>query len=747
MNKISLTLIILLFAGFFMQAAPARRGNITLYQPNGYAFSAVLRGDEFAHILTTKDGSAIIQDSDGYYSYAWFNSQGEKFSSGVHVGQTASSDVLIESRQIPYHKFRENAAALRLQRFAESGDTPLLKRVMKKVVGYDVMPVSETEDVITKHGLVILAEFSDVPFTYTQSDFQALLTQSGYSVNGATGSAKEYFDDQFNGMWEFEFTVSPVVTLDKKRSYYGGNDSKGNDANPAEMVYDACKAASSYVDFSVFDEDGDGEVDNVFVFFAGGDEAEGDDDDCIWSHSWTLRSGYGSTLTLNGVTVNTYACTSELTLISVTHSGKTYQINGIGTFCHEYSLSFCLPDVFVSEFASPTVSAEAAGMWYTTALMDGGNYNNAGMTPPYMNAVEREYLGINEPLELTEGDYCLEPINVGGVYYRLDTDTEGEYYLFECRATSGWDAYINDGAQAGGLMIYHIDKSSERQIYSPTYGRDTAPVNRWSYYNEVNANPEHQCADLIEADGRSDQITDEYYLRYSDKAGLFFPAGGSAFTPETTPAFSFWSGEYSTFSITDIYMDGENVCFSVIGSEDVNTPVATDISAVLFQDAAIITWTNDQLASRKAYVAFAGQDDYEEISADEECVYAIVLDYLTPATTYEIEIWFQSYGTNAAQRVSFSFTTEAMPTENAYPYIDFGGVTLESGAIASGSKIPLRVRNCPEAVDVAWTLGSVKIAVASDGYYTVSSGGTLKATITYSDGTKEVITRRITVSN
>ena len=66
-------------------AAPARRGPITLRQPDGYSFTAVLRGDEFGHILKTMDGCAIIQDEDGYYCYAVFDADGSRHSSGQAV--------------------------------------------------------------------------------------------------------------------------------------------------------------------------------------------------------------------------------------------------------------------------------------------------------------------------------------------------------------------------------------------------------------------------------------------------------------------------------------------------------------------------------------------------------------------------------------------------------------------------------------------------------------------------------------
>ena len=157
-----------------------------------------------------------------------------------------------------------------------------------------------------------------------------MLTREGYSANGATGSAREYFNQQFNGKYEFSFDVTDIVTVSNSRSYYGGNDANGDDLRPHKMVMEACELVDSKVDFSKYDQDGDGEVDNVFVFFAGLDEDAGASEDHIWSHAWYIKDGAGRNLELDGVLINRYACASEL-------EGSSYQesyMTGIGTFCH-----------------------------------------------------------------------------------------------------------------------------------------------------------------------------------------------------------------------------------------------------------------------------------------------------------------------------------------------------------------------------------------------------------------------------
>ena len=68
--------------------------------------------------------------------------------------------------------------------------------------------------------------------------------------------------------------------------YYGGNTSSGDDSNPQQMIIDACNLANADVNFADYDTDGEGCVDNVFVYYDGTTEAEGGHSDTVWPHGW-----------------------------------------------------------------------------------------------------------------------------------------------------------------------------------------------------------------------------------------------------------------------------------------------------------------------------------------------------------------------------------------------------------------------------------------------------------------------------
>ena len=209
------------------------------------------------------------------------------------------------------------------------------------------------------------------------------------------------------------------------------------DKDPARMIVEACQAADDKIDFSLYDDDNDGEIDNVFIFFAGGDEAEGAGEECIWSHSWYILEGAEINVQLDGKQLDRYACSSELKMID----GIGYMdeaITGIGTFCHEYSHTLGLADLYDTDYEGS--GGESAGVWIWTSLMDGGNQNNFGNTPPYYNAIEREMVGLCEPIRITsDGSYSLGPLDKTNTVYRIDTDHEDEYYLLECRSGKGWE--------------------------------------------------------------------------------------------------------------------------------------------------------------------------------------------------------------------------------------------------------------------------------------------------------------------
>lgn len=724
-------------------AGPAHRGPVFFSQPDGYVFEGRMAGDEFYKIITTVQGNAIIKEADGWWYYAKYNADGEKVSTGWKVGADIPQETASASIDIPYRKLADNAVLKRGS--VRKEETPLIRRIMDSENG-----LTKAGSKKTKHGLVILVQFKDVSFQYTRDDFVNMLTQSGYSRNGAIGSAKEYFDEQFGHSVEFEFDVSSIVTLQHEMAYYGKNGKDGNDENPAQMVVDACRAVDSKINFSRYDDDGDGEVDNVFIFFAGGDEAWGAGDDCIWSHAWYVKSGAGMTLTLDGKLIDRYACTSEL---ARKEQGQTSSdiLAGIGTFCHEYSHTFGLPDLYDTDYEKS--GGFSGSLWGYTSIMDAGNQTNRGNTPPYFNAIEREILGISYPVTLKkDGGYELEPINREGKTYRIDSDTEDEYYLIECRSNERWDA----GIGGNGMLVYHIDKSTRDTGMSEAYHNTLRAIDRWTFANEVNSRPDHQCADLLEADLRNDSfsnIKDEAYLQaQSDIRGVFFPSNGTnSIMSEGSPGLIFWSGMSSEASITNIRFAGDDstILFNVIGFSGTEVPpVAQDITQEVFMDGAIIQFSSSRKYEGEATVIYGrtGQDtDTLTVKPYETGKYSVTLRNLQPnSKTYTVSIHFEINGV-VGDAAETHFMTKKKPSVD-WPFIFIGSSRVnEDGMIPVLTRIPLKLYNASGAAEVRWKFNGKKVTPEGDGYFQIKEDGQLKAYVTWPDGTEEVIMKEIKV--
>lgn len=725
--RIIITYICIIITALSSLASPARRGALVLTQPDGTTFRAFLQGDEFANIKTTYDGHAIIQDEDGWWCYAVYEDDGSRCSSGYRIGKEVPGSILSGSRNIPRSVISENGKA---------------KRLSINTIESDIRPsLTNFSTPARRNGIVILAQFKDIKFLHGKEDFQTMLMSDGYSLHGATGSAREYFEYQFNGRINFSFDVSEIVTLPAKREYYGKNDSRGNDSRPAEMISDACRlAAENGVDFSLYDSNNDGKVDNVFVFFAGEDEAEGADENSIWSHSWYLFSGADISLSLNGKMIDKYACTSEMTRIYDLVTGKLQKtrLSGIGTFCHEYSHTFGLPDLYDTDYESH--GGWAAGVWGSTSLMDSGNQNNDGNTPPNFNVIEREILGLTEPVVIdTDGRYSLSIIETGRTY-RINTDRKDEYYLLECRADNGiysiWDKYIG----GNGMLVYHIDKSA-------------SVIEKWEGQNTVNTKADHQCADLIEADGRSDSFTDymDFYAKTENIEGIFFPYNKTNSIPsQGTPGLNFWSGKKNKISITEIEKEAAGgISFNVLGFSEDSTPpsIKGDITYEAFCDGVILGFESDRPHVGNAFMNFGlvGEETIQIQAAPyENGKYAVLIEDLDPVKTYTVSIYFELNGIKGKSS-SVSFMTKKQPAVT-WPFISFGSAQRNSdGTFAEGTRIPLKINNSRDIINIVWSFND-EVVPSGDHYMTITEGGNLEAHIYMKDGCEEILTKEIRTS-
>ena len=303
-----------------------------------------------------------------------------------------------------------------------------------------------------KRGLLILVEYADNTFTSTtnpKEDYQKLMSSENYKESKNYGSVRDYFKAQSYGLFDFVLDVVGPVKLSQNMNYYGGNDRMGDDLHAGTMIWEACQAVDEEVDFSQYDWDGDGEVEQVFVLYAGFGEAQSYKANTVWPHAWSLLAAkeYESTIgscVFDGVTVDSYACGCELA-----GSRGTTQ-DGIGTICHEFSHCFGLPDLYCTDYGHQELTMDN---W---SLLDMGSYAGNGYTPVSYTAYERWFCGWLEPTELSAPQFVKDMSNIdenGDAYIVYNDNNPNEYYLLQNIQKEGW----NSAAGGHGMLVIHVD--------------------------------------------------------------------------------------------------------------------------------------------------------------------------------------------------------------------------------------------------------------------------------------------------
>ncbi|MDE6295774.1 MAG: M6 family metalloprotease domain-containing protein [Muribaculaceae bacterium] len=466
-------------------AKPAYRGPITHIQPDGTELTIYRSGDENHKELRDANGCQLYITEDGW---------ARRLDNGM----------------------------LSLRRAAEA-EEPTRKKFL-----FSGTPFPCEGD---PHALVILVEFQDRTFSMDDpNDFYTrMLNEEGFSDYGATGSARDFFVENSIGQFKPIFDVYGPVMLPRSMKYYGGNSLLGDDIRPYQALIDAAWILDKDLDFAQYDIDEDGQIDNVFIFYAGYGEADSPDYDAIWPHSADLDVfNIGREFYHDGKKLNRYGMTNE-----IDYSYR--RPDGIGTFVHEFSHVLGLPDEYCTNYSGSFTGG-------TYSVLDYGPYNNQGRTPPHYNIFQRYSLGWLTPIVPEPGSsgvYVLDPIHISNTGLMLPTDNENEFYLFENRQQVCCDRFI----PGHGMLVWHID-------FVQSVWDD----------NVVNNLHHHLHVDLVEADHRQSEST---------RAGDVFPGinGVTEFSSVSAPALRSWSNQPVGFDITMIEEVNDKIKFLLTAQE------------------------------------------------------------------------------------------------------------------------------------------------------------------------------------
>lgn len=640
MNKICGSVLLIAAMAFAKDTAfavPAKPGLLTMTQSDGTEINVRLVGDEHAHYYLSEDGYLLINDNDTFY-YGHTDAVGNIVCSDIVARPAAlrTSEARLFLENVDMDKVFE---AMKRRDAGKPSRAPRRSHVGLFETGFPSMGEQK--------GLVVLVEYTDVKFNLSDpyDYFNRMLNETGFNEYGGTGCAAEYFRECSMNKFRPQFDVYGPITLSHNMSYYGGNGYSGDDQNPQKMAIEACQQLDATVDFSEYDRDGDGYIDNVFVFYAGRGEASGGAANTVWPHAWNVTAAEYTPYIFDGVQLDRYACSNEW---------EGSRPDGVGTFIHEFSHVMGLPDLYATGYTN----AFTPGAW---SVLDYGPYNNDGCTPPLYSIYERYSLGWIEPTVLNgPATVSLNSIssNRGCI---IPTGDENEFFLIENRQQTGWDAYI----PGHGMLVWHVD-------YDPTV---------WER-NAVNNTASHQYVDIEEADG-----TQSEYSRSGDA----FPGTSrvTSFTDNTTPSMKTWAGRRLNLPITNITENGGTIRFDVAGGRPVIKPVtalnATDVTADSFtahwqasesaDSYSISVYMEEIISGSKIVTKYVDGYNLKDVGNRT----SVVVEGLLPLTEYHYVIYaVDRYGRSEASN-EIAVTTG----EPSFSYL--APVALEATAIESNS--------------------------------------------------------------
>ena len=515
-------LVLLLIAGLMaltVRAIPADPTPVTVTQPDGSSLTIKLHGDEFFHMTTTLDGYTVLKNAAGYYTYAVQQANGSLASSNL-IAHDASHRNAAERNALA-----GIAKGLSDKNTASTGARRLNSRnqAMRRVGADGRM------DYENFRGLIILINYTDKKFSMPNaSDFYDDMVNThdftGYDLNGRrvnmTGSVRDYFYDNSNQIFDPSFDVVGPVEVNFKCT-----DPKSTD-NAEPIFYAALQAADSLVNYSDYDTDGDGYVDMVFFLVAGlSANYGGNNEDYLWPHMYYL---YRAPMH-DGVGFGLYACSTE---IAGWEQSYYRDVNGIGTFCHEFGHVLGLPDLYDTDYEGGGGESRDPGEW---SVMAGGSGSNFGRNPVGYSLYERYALGFTQPNIISEtGTITMQPLDESNEGYRLNTGRDREFFLIENRQAGKWDRNL----PGHGMLIAHVDSTNQRI---------------WDY-NQVNCNPSHMCYDLLRASYRGGDSGSDPFPGTSNVTSI---------TNFSKPNLMSWDKRFSDLVFNDITEEGKTITFNV----------------------------------------------------------------------------------------------------------------------------------------------------------------------------------------
>ena len=570
MKKKTLLLMLTLLMSINSWGAKAFPGPYTFTQPDGTKLSVTLHGDEYFNYYTTLDGVILVREGDTFY-IAEISDDGDIKATNLlahNNGVRSAKEIALIQSQNKEKLFTGNA----------------IKRAIRKVpVSGNVTP-KYTPHKGSPNIVVILAQFQDVQFTVNDpvNAFDDIfnapsLKDYGNHNTSNIGSVKRYFKMMSNNEFTPNFKIVGPVTVSNNRKYYGGSNDNGSDEKADSLAIEAVdsvmKLGLEDLNSDEYDADNDGNVDLVYILYAGHMQNMGGPNESVWAKASTMKAH-----SIGTKKVRRYCVSGELL-----HPDASGYIASIGVICHEFSHCLGLPDLYVtSVYSEYYADNQEMELW---DLMDGGENLHNGWTPPAYNAWEKEAMGWPVDIqtlseESTSADISV-PTTDGGTAYRIVNPSDAnEYIMLENIKKEKWNSgcYIPDGIgkndYPGGILAYHM------KYPKSVVGMSDVPNCR--------KNP---ALAVIPADGllesqdlRGKTIdgvlrTDSTY-KASHKGDLFNNVNGLIISDDLNlPNYCWYSGSEIIEGYADRYKTNKSVSFAFEGNDKITINYVADVAS------------------------------------------------------------------------------------------------------------------------------------------------------------------------
>lgn len=386
---------------------------------------------------------------------------------------------------------------------------PKLQKKWKLSIGrsHDFGRTTKTHGTIKM--IVILIEFQDVK--HDEKNTPNKINQTYF--NESSKSLYSYYFEVSYEKLMIKGMVSKWYLSDYTMKEYGEDSSEGIDtANGPiyRLVTESVLKSDDDIDFSEFDDDGDGYVDNLCVVHAGEGQESSLNPDNIWSHRWY---DYDEPV-VDGVIVGPYLMVSEF--------------SPVGTLAHELAHNLGLPDLYDTDYDS-----QGTGAW---CLMSKGSWNDGGKTPSHLSAWCKLKVGWVNVVDITSSvNLSIPMVEYNPTIYRLWIDRPGgkEYFLIENRQRVGFDKHL----PGDGILIWHVDENMKN-----------------------NRNEMHRLVDLEEAD-------EAYNGDSPDEPTDPWSSSSDGFSPYSTPNSSSYSGKTTGWWVKDIGPSGQIMTLKITKME------------------------------------------------------------------------------------------------------------------------------------------------------------------------------------